>query len=96
MDGWVVRPDAPALTDRFHAGLLEARAAGLYNASLSPAATTIAPPSDATKWADLEEAGREPFRDLALVEVPRGRYELQPDGPDGLVDSGLTLTGAPT
>lgn len=77
MDGWVVKPDAPALTDRFYVGLVEARAAGLYNAAVSPSGETFAPPKGVAPWAELEEAEREPFRVEARAEVPAGRYELR-------------------
>lgn len=74
MDGYIVKPDAPALKPEWINGLHEARAAGLYNASLSPTGETIAPPKGATKWAELDEATREPFRQQARREIPAGRY----------------------
>lgn len=74
MNGWVVKPDAPAFTDRFYPGLVESRAAGLYNASLSTTGETFAPPSDVRPWAELGELEREPFREAARAEVPAGRY----------------------
>lgn len=79
MDGYVVGPDAPVMQPDWITGLWEAKAAGLYNASLSPTGETFAPPKDATKWADLDEATREPFRQQARAEIPPGRYV--PDGP---------------
>lgn len=74
MDGYSVIPDAPALRPDWISGLHEARAAGLYNASLSPTGETIAPPKGATKWAELDEATRDPFREMARHEIPAGRY----------------------
>ena len=74
MDGYIVKPDAPALKPEWINGLHEARAAGLYNASLSPTGEAIAPPKGATKWAELDDATRQPFREQARREIPAGRY----------------------
>ena len=74
MGGYVVPPDAPALRPDWINGLHEARSAGLYNASLSPTGETFAPPNGAPKWADLDDATREPFREQARAEIEPGRY----------------------
>ena len=76
MDGQVVKPDAPALRPDWYLGLVEAKAAGLYNASLSPTGETFAPPKGATPWAKLSADAQAPFREQALAVMPVGRYVL--------------------
>lgn len=80
MTGWIVKPDAPALHPDWIRGLWEARAAGLYNAAHSPTGETAAPLKGITPWAELDERTREPFREKARVEIPGGKYVLEPSG----------------
>jgi hypothetical protein len=61
MNNWVVRPNAPALKPEWHAGLIEAIAAGLV------------PPG---MWATMTEDQREPYREQARAKHPPGRYIL--------------------
>lgn len=61
MAGWVVRPAAPALRPDWHAGLLEARAAGLAR-------------DDGLPWDAIEEEMREQYLELVRKEEPPGRY----------------------
>lgn len=64
MDGWAVKPDAPALRPDWYDGFLEAKAAGLVWAP----------------WESLTEEQRDRLRRDARQLVPPGRYELEPGG----------------
>lgn len=70
MDGWVVKPDAPALEADWRAKYIEIEAAKLYLIECEARELTEAP-----LWSAIPDELREPFRQAAKETHGDGRYE---------------------
>lgn len=75
MDGWAVTPDAAALRPEWHAGLIEAAAAGLYEGDRTGIRRMVWP-----RWRHAKPAVQERYRDRARKLQPPGRYVRTADG----------------
>jgi hypothetical protein len=69
MDGWIVKPGAPALEPDWRAKYLEAIAAGSYEAAHRP-----------RLWGDATAEDRAGYLDVARLAHGAGRYVVRPDG----------------
>lgn len=70
MDGWIVKPDAPALEPDWRAKYIEIEAAKLYLAECEARGLTEAP-----LWSGIPDNLREPFRRAAKEMHGDGHYE---------------------
>lgn len=74
MDGWIVKPDAPALDPDWRAKWIEESARGAYERA------QLKQPSPRS-WADAVEADRHFYREVARSEHGgAGHYQLAPGG----------------
>ena len=73
MDGWITKPDAPALQPDWRAKYLEAEAIGLH-------ALTLFGTSADPRWSELTPEEQQPFRDAAKFQQGAGHYELRGKG----------------
>lgn len=75
MDGWSVERTAPALRSDWHASLIEAAAAGLYEADRTGLRSIVWP-----RWRHAKPAVQERYRIRARAQHPPGRYVRAADG----------------
>lgn len=74
MDGWVVKPDAPALAPDWRARFIEAAAEGLHEHARAEARVHQQPVP--RPWAELDELARDHYRAGAKAQHGGGRYVL--------------------